>query len=122
MNCWRASVFLLALCVLFLFAAFAPANAHGADEATSKPAVFRVGDKVEIVINDLNGSGTAPVTNAVTVDKDGKVTFPIIPGKPNTFTVKIAGLTPDDAAKAVAKEYSDNGIIAGETVTVSKAK
>jgi protein involved in polysaccharide export with SLBB domain len=110
---------LRAFSALLSIAAFTTASSRGAEHATSKPAVFKVGDKVEIVISDLNGPGTVPVRAEATVDKDGKVTFPIIPGKPNKFTVKIAALTPDDAAKAVAKKYSDSGIITGETVTVS---
>lgn len=75
--------------------------------------VVQIDDLIAVSIMDLAGPGVE-TTKTSRIDADGKISLPYV------GLVKIDGLTPNEVEKAIAKAYSEQGLIEHPVIAVSR--
>ena len=88
------------------------------DDLTPDLSVERIGpgDLVEVVINDLVGTGIETTKRCRVSDPGGTIAMPLVNG------IKVAGLTEAEAQKAVATAYAKAQIISNPQVSLFRVE
>jgi protein involved in polysaccharide export with SLBB domain len=89
----------------------APAAAAPPTTGSSGGGLLQPGDRIELRLTDLSGSGT-PTTQPLTVNPQGMVTLPLI------GTIRAQYLTPEQLELAIAQTYKDRNLLANGRIRI----
>jgi len=91
------------------------------EDGPPQSAAIAIHEKLSVEVADLLEPGK-PMKITAEVDKEGDLSFPIVPGSKTLIKVKAAGKTCKDVEQSIAKAYKDANVLNNATVTVTKAK